>query len=139
MEVVALNKDKNGQFTISYENGKLKREQAELSFAKHNLLCFGRGNKNIAKNPTLRRGAIGDFLEGSPLYSNAWIYYLEGVITLNSMQKIIQFFNAACNRDFKNKLFENRIALQSVRKLDKNTIQFTINIGNAPKDIIINI
>jgi len=139
MTSIALNQDSTGRFNISYENGALKREADELSCAKHNLFCFDRLNKNLTKNPKLRRGDLGSFLEGRDLYSKSWLYYLEGSITLESMTKIAEEFNSACNRDFQAGIIKNKVSLKSITKLDKNTINFTINIGSSSTDYTINL
>ncbi len=139
MDCVAFEQNENGEYTISYENGQIKREKAELSWAKHNLLCFGRLNKILTKNPRKRSGDIGNFLESSNFYSTCWAYYLEGIINTTTMKNIIQEFNASCSRDLNNKLFSNDISLKSITKLDKNTLNFTIEVGGNPSEITIKI
>lgn len=139
MTSIALEQDSNGRFGVVFENGVLKRESNEISCAKHNLFCFGRLNRNLTKNPTLRRGDLSNILVNRELYSNAWAYYLEGNITLEAMQKITEEFNAACNRDFKAGLIQNKVSLKSITKLDKTTVQFTINVGQSPVDFTINL
>lgn len=139
MDCVALEQNSDGKFIISYENGKLKRERGELSWAKHNLFCFGRLNRLFTTNRKARRGDIGNFLENSNLYSICWSFYVEGVITFQTMKKTIEEFNSACSRDYKSGLFDNKIQLKSIRKLDKNTLNFTIEIGGNSSDITIKI
>jgi hypothetical protein len=139
MELIALEQNKNGEFTISYENGKLKREKAELSWAKHNLLCFGRLNKLLTKNPRKRNGDIGNFLEGTNFYSTCWSLYREGVINLATMNEIIREFNSSCSRDLAKGFFDNKITLKSITKLDKYTLNFTIEIGGSSSEITIKI
>lgn len=126
---VALLQDKTGTFQFQYENGRLKTESIDLSYAKHNLLCFGRLNKNLTINPLLRRGFMGKILENRNFYSTAWVDYLEGNTASASLNSMITEFNAACNRDLTNGLITERIILQTITKLDRNTIQFTIMIG----------
>lgn len=140
MDCVALEQDKDGRFSISYENGALKREKAELSWAKHNLLCFGRISSIFTnKNPRSRRGDIGNFLEKKSLYSDCWSVYVEGIINIPTMKYIIQSFNSACSRDLKEESFDDKIELTSIRKLDKNTLNFTIEVGGESSEITINI
>lgn len=139
MDCVALEQNNNGEFTISYEKGILKREKAEVSFAKHNLLCFGRLNKIFTKNPRARRGDIGNFLENANLYSICWSFYLEGVINFQTMKNIIAEFNSSCSRDKLKGLFDEKTTLTSISKLDKNTLNFRIEVGGNPSDITINI
>lgn len=139
MNCIALEQDENGEFAIAYENGCLKRELSELSWAKHNLLCFGRLNRLLTRNPRKRNGDLGNFLESSNFYSTCWSYYLEGVINLATMNEIIREFNAACSRDQSKGFFDNKIILSQIRKLDKNTIHFTIKVGDNPTEITIKI
>jgi len=139
MDCIALEQNEKGEFTISYENGMLKREKSELSWAKHNLLCFGRLSKILTKNPRKRNGDIGNFLENNNFYSTCWSYYLEGVINLATMNEIIREFNSSCSRDQSRGLFSNNIKLKSITKLDKNTLNFIIEIGGSSSEITIKI
>lgn len=139
MNSIALQQDKNGQFSLNYKNGMLVREANEVSFAKHNLLCQGRLNKNLTINPKLRSGSLGSTLENFELYSTAWIYFAEGNMSFEAMEKIIGEFNRACNRDFQAKLITQRIFLKSITKLDKNSLLFKIKFGNQEQEYTINI
>lgn len=139
MNTVALLQDSNGEFGLKFENGTIVEEPVEVSFAKHNLFCFGRLNKNATKNPLLRRGSILSFLTDKDVFSVAWVYYLEGVITSSNMTKIINEFNRACDRDLKAGLIENSVYLKSVSKLDKTTVLFKIEIGGQDQTFTINL
>lgn len=139
MTAIALTQDRNGQFEFTYANGAMVRESSELSFAKHNLFCFGRLNINLTINPLLRRGSIGSALENRELYSAAWLYYLEGNINFDAMQKIISEFNRACDRDFNAGLIAKKISLKSITKLDKTSLGFKIQIGSENNDFTINL
>lgn len=139
MDNVAINQNENGVYTISYENGMLKRENSSVSIAKHNLLCFGRLNKNLTKNQKGRLGDIGNYLESKPNFSICWMYYREGIINQQTMQKIIEEFNNSCDRDLKNKVIDKKVILKSVRKLDRNVLGFTISIGGSTQEITINL
>lgn len=139
MDCISLQQNSQGKFTISYENGQLKREKSEISWAKHNLFCFGRLNRLFTKNRKARRGDIGNFLEGSDLYSICWSFYVEGVINLKTMQEIVTQFNSSCLRDQRKGYFDNKTQLKSITKLDKNTLNFTIEIGGNLSDITIKI
>lgn len=139
MNSIALQQDKNGQFGLVYKEGMLAREASEISFAKHNLLCKGRLNKNLTINPKLRSGSLGSALETFELYSTAWLYFLEGSVSFDAMEKTIGEFNRACNRDFQAKLITQRIFLKSITKLDKNSLLFKIKIGNQEQEYTINI
>lgn len=139
MNDIALIQDKEGKFSVRYKDGDFVMESSEISFAKHNLLCFGRLNRNLTINPKLRKGDLGSFLENNELFSTAWLYYMESNITLEGMRKLIGEFNRACERDFKLGLFENRILLKNITKLSKNSLLFKIQIGNQTQDFTINI
>lgn len=138
-EAIAFTQDKDGKFGITFKDGKIVKEPNEVSFAKHNLLCFGRLNKNLTKNQQLRQGCVGSILEGRNLYSTAWSHYMEGNITLDTMKRLIQDYNAACDRDYKAGLIDKKIKLKSVTKLDKNSLQFKIQIGEQDQNFTINL
>ena len=138
-QAISLKSDGEKGYCLSYENGKLVREMAEISFAKHNILCFGRLNRNLTKNPKLRRGSVVDFLESRSLYSTAWQYFLEGTINPRTSKLIIGDFNKSCDKDHKKGLFKNRISLVSITKLDKTILLFNIKIGSETHDFPINI
>jgi hypothetical protein len=140
MQTIALVQNKNNnQFKLEYENGDFVTEDAEISFLKHNLYCFGRSEKGLSIIPTSRRGFSGSVLVGRELYSSAWLYYLEGDITFTAMDRLMADFNKSCDKDYKNKLIEKRIVLNEIIKLEKNTLLFKVSIGPNDKKIIINI
>jgi hypothetical protein len=139
MQAIALIQDKNGSFNIKYKEGLLVREESEVSFAQHNLLCFGRLDQNFTQNPLLRKGSALSVLEGRLIYSTSWLYYLEGDIDLESIKKLIADFNQACDRDYKEGLFEKRIVLKNIIKIGKNSLLIKIVIGTQDQEFIINI
>lgn len=126
---------KNGEFTVIAENGKLKKESSELSYVKHNLLCFGRADKNSIVEPLNRNGSTIEYNDQRAYFSKAWIYFLEGNITESNMIGIINEFNKACDRDLKNGLFTKKISLKSISRLDKTTLLFKVDIGSQSQEI----
>ena len=139
METVALIQDNEGKFNLNYSEGVLVREDSEISFTKHNLLCFGRLDNNLTKNPTLRNGSASAVLESRLIYSTSWSYYMEGDISLEAMKRIIVDFNTACDRDYKAGLFEERIVLKNITKIDSNSILLRVRIGAQDQEFTINI
>lgn len=139
MNTIALIQDSNGEFGIKFENKTFVEESIEMSIAKHNLLCFGRLNKNTTTNPLMRRGSVLSVLNGNEVFSTAWAYYMEGVITTSNITKIINEFNRACDRDLKAGIIEKSIVLKSVTKLDKTTLNFKIEIGGQEQSFTINL
>ena len=127
MDNIALTQDKDKIFRITYKDGKLVRERSEISFAKHNLFCFGRLDRNLTINPTLRRGFAGSVMENREMYSTAWNSYREGSVTTDTENRIISIFNQACDRDLKFGLFELPIRLISIQRLDKTSLLFNIS------------
>jgi hypothetical protein len=129
----------DGKFCIKAENGKLKKESAENSYIKHNLLCFGRADQYLIAESANRNGSTSEYTDQQAKFSKAWVYYLEGRITERNLFGIVTEFNKACDRDFKRGLFQNKISLKSVSRLDKSTLLFRITIGGQPKELKIQI
>ena len=71
MKSIALTQNKDKQFVINYSEGVILREDSEIAFAKHNLLCFGRLDRNLTKDPLLRRGSASSVFENRELYSTS--------------------------------------------------------------------
>jgi hypothetical protein len=134
--MIAL-EQKDGEFGVVYENGMLKQEDQNISWVKHNLLCFGRADRNLTVNPTLRKGSLGEFLEGRKLYSNAWKYYLGQNITDDNLKGIKTEFNNACNRDFLLGYITKRISMISCVKTGKNSVLCKVQIGDNQIDLTI--
>lgn len=133
-ECVAFEKI-NGQFTVIAEKGKLKKELSEVSYLKHNLLCFGRADKYLITEPLNRNGSTLEFNDKTPKFSKAWVYFLESGITDNNMYSIISEFNKACDRDFRAGLFSRKISLKTISRLDKTTLLFKVEIEGQTQQI----
>lgn len=130
-QVYGMFQDTNGRWDVIIENGKIAKENIYESYLKHNFLCFGRGDKNIVEIPYRRNGNIQSLLENREYFSQAWLYYIEGSITIETVNKIIQEVNIACQRDKRLGLIDKDIQLKSVIKLDKTKLLFTYKIGSA--------
>lgn len=139
MNAIAINKNIDQEFDISFENGSIVRELKEESFLKHNLLCFGRLNNNSTKDPTVRIGDLISFFEDSEIFSISWAYFRENNINFNTITKIIEKFNKACDRDFNNGLLDHRIKMINITKLGRNNLLFKVIIGDIEQEITINI
>ena len=138
-QAIAFDKNQEGVFDISYENGKLKREDNSLAFLKANLYCFGRLDPNLTVDPLLRKGSAISALESSEAFSTAWAFYLEGDISNQSMEELIKEFNISTERDYRNGLIDKKITLNYINKLSKNSIRLNINIGQEEVDFEVNV
>lgn len=136
-QVYGLFQNISGHWDVIIENGKIKKENIYESYLKHNFLCFGRGDKNIVQIPERRNGTIQSLLENREYFSQAWLYYIEGNITFENVNKIIQEINAACQRDKRFGLIDKDIQLQSVIKLDKTKLLFTYKISSEEQGNIV--
>lgn len=136
---IALIKNEEGYYNLKYKNGTLVTEDPEMSYIKHNLLCFGRLNRNFTEVNNNRLGSAISSLEGREMYSTSWNYFKEGLITQENVRNLVQEFNRACNRDYNLGLFNKKIKLETVSRLDKETLIFTINVGGEPKKLTIDI
>ena len=136
-QVYGIFQNTNGYWDIVIENGKIVKENIYESYLKHNFLCFGRGDKNIVEIPERRKGTIQSLLENREYFSQAWLYYIEGNITLSNVNKIIQEVNIACQRDKRLGLIDKDIQLKSVIKLDKTKLSFIYAIGSQEQNNII--
>ena len=134
--MIAL-EEKDGLFSVSYENGLLKQEDQDIAWVKHNLLCFGRADSNLTANPILRKGCLGEFLEGRKLYSNSWIYYLSQSIREDNIVGIKTEFNNACNRDYLLGLMTKKATMSSIVKIGKNSLLCKIQIGDNQIELTI--
>lgn len=128
---------KNGEFTIEFENGKIKRGAPEQSYALHNLLCFGRLDKNLTINPIKRRGWSGSSAYVREFFSSAWNYYLESEFTKAKVDMIINEFNKACTRDYSLGLVDKKIKISQIIKLDRTTMKISLTLDSSPSEIII--
>ena len=137
--MTALFEQENGEYTIKFENGKIKTTSPEYSLAQHNLLCYGRLNKNMTTNPKNRLGWSGAAAYAKAFFSTAWKNYLEGNITQENISVMITDFNQACNRDFLSGLVSQKVAIKSVYKLDKTTLKINMTVGSDPQSIVISI
>lgn len=122
---------KNGEFTIEFENGKIKRNSKEQSYALHNLLCFGRLAQTLTVNQKKKLGWAGSILYGREFFSTAWNYYLESNSTQNNFQGIINEFNSACLRDYSSGLLDKRILIYQILRLSKNDIKIFLTIDGV--------
>jgi len=136
-QVYGLFQNIDGKWDIIVENGKIKKENIYESYLKHNFLCFGRGDKNIVQTPERRNGTIQSLLDNKEYFSQAWLYYIEGNITIQNVNKIIQEINTACQRDKRLGLIDKDIQLQSVIKLDKTKLLFTYKISSEQQGNIV--
>lgn len=130
---------KNGEFTIEFENGKIKRGTAEQSYALHNLLCFGRLNRHMTINQTKRLGWAGSSAYVREFFSTAWNYYLESNITTENLQFLINEFNSACERDYRNGLIDRSLKISRISRLSRTTLKITLSIDSAQTDIVIDL
>lgn len=135
--VYGMFQNSDGDWDIKIENGKIVKENIYVSYLKHNFLCFGRGDKNIVAIPEYRKGTIQSYIENREYFSQAWLYYIEGNITLQNINKIIQEVNAACQRDKRLGFIDKDIQVKSVIKLDKNKLSFTYVIGSQEQSNIV--
>lgn len=130
---------KDGKFTIEFENGTIKRSSANQSYALHNLLCFGRLESPLTKDQTKRLGWAGSTAYDKDFFSSAWNYFLESNFSQNNMKDLINKFNDACNRDFNNGYLDNKVKIVKINKLNKETLKITLSIDSSQTDIIIQI
>jgi hypothetical protein len=128
---------KEGKFTIEFENGKIKRGTPEQSYALHNLLCFGRLNRHLTANQTKRLGWAGDSAYVKEFFSSAWNYYLESNITQDSLKLLINEFNRACDRDYRDGYLDRKLKIAKITRLTKTTLKITLAIDLSQTDIII--
>lgn len=134
----ALNKNtKKGYFDIEFKNGAIIQEDNNLSFAKHNLLCFGRAYKELIPTQEKRSGYIGSYLEKRQLYSLCWVGYINGVINDKTLDFINIEFDSSCNRDFNNNLINKKIKIIDILKTADYEISIKINISE--EDLILNL
>lgn len=136
---IALNKNSDGYFTISFKDGVFVTEEPEMSYIKHNLMVFGRLETRLNENRKARNGNAIDALLGQEHFSKAWIYFKEGLITQDNIKDLVREFNRACNRDLNLGLFKKQITLNSVVKTSRGTLLFKISVGGDPVDLTINI
>jgi hypothetical protein len=136
-QVYGMFQNTDGLWDVEIQNGKIVKENIYFSYLKHNFLCFGRGDRNIVELPEYRRGTIQSLLSNKEYFSQAWIYFLEGSITLENINKIIQEVNIACQRDKRLGLIDKNIEVKSVIKLDKNKLSFTYVVGSEEQNNII--
>jgi len=139
IQTIEFNKNQEGSFDISYENGQLKREDNSLSFLKANLYCFGRLDPNLTVDPLLRKGSAISALETSEMFSTAWSLYLEGDISSQAMEQLIIQFNLSTERDYRNGLIDKKITLNYISKLSKTSILLNINIGQEEVEFEVNV
>lgn len=130
---------KDGKFTIEFENGKIKTGSANQSYALHNLFCFKRLESPLTKDQTKRLGWSGETAYVKDFFSTAWNYYLEEGFTQNNMRDLINKFNDACNRDFNNGYIDNNIKIIKINRLNNETLKITLSIDSSQTDITINI
>jgi len=136
-QVYGMFQDNDGEWDIQIANGKIVKENIYESYLKHNLLCFGRGDKNIVELPEYRNGTLQSFLENREYFSQAWLYYIEANITFSNINKIIQEINLACQRDKRMGLIDKSIQVKSIIKLDKNKLLFTFTINSSEEANVI--
>lgn len=129
------NNNKN-YFDIEFKNGAIVKEDNNLSFAKHNLLCFGRAYKELIPTSYKQEGYIASYLEQRPIFSIAWIGYVEQTISDKTIEFIKSNFNFACNRDLNNKIINKSIKITDVLKTAEYELSISINI--MEEDLILN-
>lgn len=128
---------KNGEFTIEFENGKIKRGTSEQSYALHNLLCFSRLDANLTVNQTKRLGWAGAAAYAKEFFSTAWNSYIESNIDQATIQLMINEFNRACSRDYRNGLVDRKVKIVQVNRLDRTSLKIKLGIDSSTTDIII--
>jgi hypothetical protein len=128
---------KNGEFTIEFENGKMKRGSAEQSYALHNLLCFSRLDANLTVNQTKRLGWAGAAAYAKEFFSTAWNDYVESNIDPKTIGNMTNEFNRACSRDYKNGLIDRKIKIVQVNRLDRTSLKIKLGIDSSITDLII--
>lgn len=128
---------KNGEFTIEFENGKIKRCAAEQSYALHNLLCFSRLDANLTVNQTKRLGWGGAAAYAKEFFSTAWNSYLESNIDQRTIKDMIDEFNRACSRDYKNGSIDRKVRIIQVNRLDRTSLKIKLGIDSSTKEYII--
>lgn len=128
---------KNGEFTIEFENGRIKRGSAEQSYALHNLLCFSRLDGNLTVNQTKRLGWAGASAYAREFFSTAWNNYIESNIDQKTISDMINEFNRASSRDYKNGLIDRKIKIIQVNRLDRTSLKIKLGIDSSITDIII--
>ena len=111
---------KNGVFDISFSNGTIATEDNNISFAKHNLLCFGRINKDLTNSYENRAGTMADVFEADKFFSIAWVGYIEGIIQEKSLEFIKSSFNKSCDKDLANNLVDKKIRITDIIETNKN-------------------
>jgi len=135
-ELVAFTQ-KDGEFTIEFENGKIKRGTPERSYALHNLFCFGRLSEDLASKEGKKLGWAGSPAFLKEFFSTAWSYYLEDDFTTSSVRNMINEFNRACDRDYKAGLTTRKVAINKVFKLDKTTMVVNLILDSGETNITI--
>lgn len=128
---------KDGEFTIEFEGGKIKRGTAEQSYALHNLLCFSRLNANLTTNQTKRLGWAGTAAYSKEFFSSAWNNYLESNMSLSNITLMTNEFNRACSRDYLAGLIDKKIKIIQVNRLDRTTAKIKLGIDSSTTDIVI--
>lgn len=130
---------KDGRFTIEFEDGQIKMGSANQSYALHNLLCFKRLERPLTKDQSKRLGWAGATTYTKEFFSTAWNYYLESGFTQNNLSNLINKFNDACNRDFNNGYIDSKIKIVRLNRLNKETLKITLDINSSQTDITIQI
>jgi len=128
---------KDGEFTIEFENGKIKRGIAEQSYALHNLLCFSRLDANLTIDQTKRLGWAGAAAYSREFFSSAWNNYVESNMDPATIQLMINEFNRACSRDYLSGLIDKKIKIIQVNRLDRTTTRIKLGIDSSTTDIVI--
>lgn len=130
---------KDGNFTIEFENGKIKRGSPEQSFALHNLLCFGRLDKTLIPKGSFGGGWAGSAAYAKDFFSAAWSYYKEGNFTTTELRGVINEFNKACDRDYRAGLIKNKIIINNIYKLDRTTMVINLGLDTGETNITISL
>jgi aminoglycoside N3'-acetyltransferase len=129
--------NENNEWDIEIQNGICVTEDKHQSFAKHNLLCFGRADKNIIGSQIKRNGYYGVSLSGIEMYSQTWLYYLEASLTSPTINQIISEFESSCQRDKRAGLIESDIKITDYKRLDKNKVQLTLKVGDNLQTVLL--
>jgi hypothetical protein len=128
---------KNGEFTIEFENGKIKRGAPAQSYALHNLLCYGRLNRNLTNSPTKRMGWSGSSAYIREFFSTSWNYYIESNMTESNLNLLINEFNRACTRDFNQGFVDKKVKIVKVTKLARNILKILLSTDEVQSNITI--
>lgn len=137
-DCIAFNQ-KDGKFTIEFENGVIKRGSKEQSYALHNLLCFSRQDPNIGANRVNKLGWAGSTAYTREFFSRGWTYYIEKNTATQNLGLLINEFNRACLRDLRDGYIDRKISIISINRLSKTELKIRLGIDQLQTEINIKV